>query len=58
MGIPEITFPRGSGLLNADPNFSFQLNRVIQWNGGRLQDIVPVSPNGAGYGGGLADRLK
>ncbi|HWQ76470.1 MAG TPA: alpha/beta fold hydrolase [Syntrophomonas sp.] len=43
MELPEITFPRGTYSLNADPNFNFQLNRVIQWNGGRLQDVVPVS---------------
>lgn len=43
MQIPEITFSRGTYSLNRDPNFNFQLNRVIQWDGGRLEDIAPVS---------------
>ncbi len=29
MKIPEITFPQGSYALNSDPNFNFQLNRVV-----------------------------
>lgn len=43
MNLPDLSFPRGSYDLNNDPNFNFQLNRVIQWNGGRLADIAPVS---------------
>ena len=43
MELPDIIFPRGSYSLNDDSNFNFQLNRVIQWNGGRLEDIEPVS---------------
>ncbi len=43
MNLPDVVFPRGSYELNDDPNFNFQLNRVIQWNGGRLADIAPVS---------------
>lgn len=43
MNIPEISFKRGTYRLNDDPNFNFQLNRVIQWDGGRLEDIEPVS---------------
>lgn len=43
MEIPEITFQRGTYGLNCDPNFNFQLNRVIQWNGGRLEDVAPVA---------------
>lgn len=33
---PDVSFFRGSCVLNEDPNFNFQFNRVIQWNGGRL----------------------
>lgn len=43
MNIPEIRFQRGTYILNSDPNFNFQLNRVIQWNGGRLKDLQPVA---------------
>lgn len=43
MQISEITFSRGTYSLNRDPNFNFQLNRVVQWDGGRLEDIAPVS---------------
>lgn len=43
MQIPEITFSRGTYSLNRDPNFNFQLNRVIQWDGGRLEDVAPIS---------------
>jgi pimeloyl-ACP methyl ester carboxylesterase len=45
MNLPDLSFPRGSYALNDDPNFNFQLNRVIQWNGGRLADIAPVAHN-------------
>lgn len=41
--IPEIHFQRGTYDLNDDPNYNFQLNRVIQWDGGRLEDVGPVS---------------
>ena len=43
MLIPEIQFQRGTYILNDDPNFNFQLNRVIQWDGGRLEDVQPVA---------------
>ena len=43
MHLPDVSFSRGSYALNDDPNFNFQLNRVIQWNGGRLEDLKPVS---------------
>ncbi|MDD4849966.1 MAG: hypothetical protein PHO10_04635 [Gemmiger sp.] len=33
-------FKRGSYPLHQDANFNFQLNRVIQWDGGRLQDVL------------------
>ena len=39
----NIHFPRGTYVLNDDPNFNFQLNRVIQWDGGRLEDVQPVA---------------
>lgn len=47
MVIPEVRFHRGTYALNQDPNYNFQLNRVIQWDGGRLEDIQPI-----------ADRIK
>lgn len=31
--------------LNTDPNFNYQLNRTILWNGGNLEDIKSISPN-------------
>lgn len=43
MNIPELRFQRGTYILNSDPNFNFQLNRVIQWDGGRLKDLQPVA---------------
>ncbi|BAK98689.1 hypothetical protein OBV_14910 [Oscillibacter valericigenes Sjm18-20] len=39
-----IIFKRGSYNLNPQPNFNFQLNRVIQWDGGRLEDLKKVGP--------------
>ena len=30
--------------LNRDPNFNYQLNRTILWNGGDLEDIKSISP--------------
>lgn len=41
--IPEVHFKRGDYSLNPDPNYNFQLNRVIQWDGGRLEDVQPVA---------------
>ena len=29
--------------LNAERNFDYQLNRVINWEGGRIEDIRPVA---------------
>lgn len=43
MQLPDISFPRGTYQLNPEPNFNFQLNRVIQWDGGRLEDVRPVA---------------
>lgn len=39
----KVTFKRGIYKLNSQPNFDFQLNRVIMWDGGRLEDIGPVA---------------
>lgn len=38
-----ITFKTGVHELNGDDNFNFQLNRVINWDGGRLEDVKKVS---------------
>ena len=43
MTIPEVRFQRGTYALNRDPNYNFQLNRVIQWDGGRLEDVSPIA---------------
>ena len=34
---------KGVYKLNDEPNFNYQLNRVINWDGGRLEDILPIS---------------
>ena len=34
-----IHLKKGIYELNRDPNFNYQLNRVINWDGGRLEDI-------------------
>lgn len=41
--IPVISFKRGMHELNEQPNYNFQLNRVINWDGGRLEDVEKVS---------------
>jgi pimeloyl-ACP methyl ester carboxylesterase len=41
----KIQFKKGSYLLNKEENFNFQLNRVIMWDGGRLEDIQPIADN-------------
>jgi len=38
-----ITFQKGVYRLNQDSNFNYQLNRVINWDGGRLEDVQKVS---------------
>lgn len=38
-----ITFKTGVYQLNEEPNFNFQLNRVINWDGGELSDVEKVS---------------
>lgn len=39
----EIKFKKGEYKLNDDPNYNFQFNRVIMWDGGRLEDVEKVS---------------
>lgn len=39
----EIEFKTGVYKLNDDANFDFQLNRVINWDGGRYEDVSKVS---------------
>ena len=34
---------KGVYKLNAERNFDYQLNRVINWDGGRIEDIQPVA---------------
>ncbi|PJI07618.1 MULTISPECIES: alpha/beta hydrolase family protein [Clostridium] len=38
-----VKFEVGSYKLNENSNFNFQLNRVIMWDGGRLEDVKKVS---------------
>ena len=39
----KIVFKKGTYRLNRDPNYNFQLNRVINWDGGELADIEPIA---------------
>lgn len=39
MKASEFSFKKGLYQLNPQPNFNFQLNRVIMWDGGRLEDV-------------------
>ena len=39
----KIQFKVGVHNLNSEPNFNFQLNRIINWDGGRLEDVEKVS---------------
>jgi alpha-beta hydrolase superfamily lysophospholipase len=36
-------FKTGEYQLNKEPNFNFQLNRTIMWDGGNIKDIEPIS---------------
>ncbi len=36
-------FQKGTYIFNEDPNFNFQLNRVVMWGGGNPEDIAAVS---------------
>lgn len=39
----NITFRSGVYALNDEKNFDFQLNRLINWDGGRLEDVEAVA---------------
>ena len=39
----ELEFKQGVYHLNPDPNFNFQLNRVILWDGGDLNDVMQAA---------------
>lgn len=39
----ELEFKQGIYHLNPDPNFNFQLNRVILWDGGDLNDVMQAA---------------
>ena len=41
----KIEFKKGTYELNKDANFNYQLNRVIMWDGGNIDDIAPISQN-------------
>ncbi len=41
----EFHFKKGVYHLNGQSNFDFQLNRVIMWDGGDLEEIKAVGPN-------------
>lgn len=42
MKASEFSFKKGLYQLNPQPNFNFQLNRVIMWDGGRLEEFLCV----------------
>lgn len=39
----KIIFRKGIYNLNREPNFNFQLNRVIMWNEGNLEEVKKIS---------------
>ncbi|MBZ1511183.1 alpha/beta fold hydrolase [Leuconostoc mesenteroides] len=39
----KLEFKQGMYNLNPEPNFNFQLNRVILWDGGDLKDVMQVA---------------
>lgn len=43
MKVTEFTFQKGIYNFNTQPNLNFQLNRVVMWDGGRLEDIQKVA---------------
>lgn len=43
MKLDKIDFQRGMYDLNSDTNFNYQLNRVIMWDGGDINDIKEIS---------------
>nr|MCR5674683.1 alpha/beta hydrolase [Lachnospiraceae bacterium] len=38
-----VILKKGVYQLNDEPNFNYQLNRVINWDGGRLKDVEKIS---------------
>ena len=38
-----VTLKKGVYRLNSERNFDYQLNRVINWDGGRLEDVEPAA---------------
>ena len=38
-----VQLKKGVYKLNTERNFDYQLNRVINWDGGRIEDIRPVA---------------
>ena len=38
-----VRLKKGVHKLNAERNFDYQLNRVINWDGGRIEDIKPIA---------------
>ena len=38
-----VRLKKGVYKLNSERNFDYQLNRVINWDGGRLEDILPIA---------------
>lgn len=40
----KIDFKKGIYDFNKDPNFNFQLNRIVMWNDGDLEDIKNIGP--------------
>ena len=41
----EFHFKKGVYKLNEQSNFDFQLNRVVMWDGGDLEEIKAVGPD-------------
>lgn len=39
----SVEFKQGEYRLNDNPNFNFQLNRTIMWDGGDIKDIEPIA---------------
>lgn len=40
----SIEFKRGVYHLNEQSNFDFQLNRIVMWDGGDLEEIKKIGP--------------
>ena len=39
-----VTFPRGMYELNDEPHINYQLNRIVNWDGGDLGELREVGP--------------